>query len=68
VTELRILAGHPTAEELAAVTVVLMAAGARRTEPAAGPVPVSRWRLSARPGVPGRAGAGAWRASALPTR
>jgi len=63
--ELRILAGHPTDEELAAVTVVLLAA-ASGTQPADAPPPVSRWRTSARPTVPGRAARGAWRASALP--
>ena len=68
VHELRILAGRPTAEELAAVTVVLLAASAHRAGPATGPVPESRWRTSARPTVPGRPGAGAWRASALPLR
>jgi hypothetical protein len=67
VHELRILAGRPTEEELAAVTVVLLAA----TRPAGGSaerVPLSRWRTSARPTVGGRPGPGAWRASALPTR
>lgn len=64
--ELRIFAGRPTEEELAAITVVLLAAAARAAAPAGEPVPVSRWRTSARPGVPGRAAPGAWRASALP--
>ena len=64
VHELRVLAGRPTEEELAAVTVVLLAAA----RPAGGPaeqVPPSRWRTSARP-VGGRPAPGAWRASALP--
>jgi hypothetical protein len=65
VADLRILAGNPTADELAAVTVVLRAAGTADAEPPADPPP-SRWRLSARPTVPGRAGRGAWRASAFP--
>jgi hypothetical protein len=67
VHELRILAGHPTAEELAAVTVVLLAATRPAGEPEE-PVPPSRWRTSARPLVGGRPGPGAWRASALPAR
>jgi len=65
VHELRVLAGRPTEEELAAVTVVLLAAA----RPAGGPeqpVPLSRWRTSARPRVEGRPGPGAWRAAALP--
>ena len=66
--ELRILAGRPTEEELAAVTVVLMAAASRATAAAGEPAPVSRWRTSARPSVPGRAAPGAWRGSALPAR
>ena len=65
VHELRILAGHPTDEELAAVTVVLMAAATPAGPPAA-PPPASRWRTSARPAVPGRPAPGAWRAAALP--
>jgi hypothetical protein len=65
VPEVRILAGDPTAEEIAAVTaVLLMRAGTG--EPPEEPSPVSRWRNSARPAVPGRPGPGAWRASALP--
>jgi hypothetical protein len=64
--ELRILAGHPTEEELAAVTVVLVAAGSRAAVPAGEPATESRWRRSARPTVAGRAARGAWRASALP--
>jgi Acyl-CoA carboxylase epsilon subunit len=67
VHELRILAGRPTEEELAAVTVVLLAAS-RATAGTDEPAPVSRWRTSARPTVPGRAAPGAWRASALPVR
>ncbi len=61
--ELRVLAGDPSAEELAAVTtVLLLTSGA--DEPAE--VPVSRWRTSAIPGTAGRPGPGAWRASGLP--
>jgi hypothetical protein len=67
VHELRILAGHPTEEELAALTVVLMAA-TTRAGPASQHAPVSRWRTSARPTMPGRPARGAWRASALPVR
>jgi hypothetical protein len=65
VHELRILAGRPTEEELAAVTVVLLAAARSAGEPADSVRP-SRWRTSGRPRVGGRPGPGAWRASALP--
>jgi hypothetical protein len=65
VHELRIVTGHPTEEEIAAVAVVLMAA-ATRAEPASARPPGSRWRTSARPALPGRPGPGAWRASTLP--
>jgi hypothetical protein len=63
VLELRFLAGDPSAEEIAAVTaVLLLGTGADVTEEA----PVSRWRTSAVPGAAGRPGPGAWRASGLP--
>ncbi|GIJ70289.1 acyl-CoA carboxylase subunit epsilon [Virgisporangium ochraceum] len=62
--ELRVLAGDPTAEELAAVTAVLLATSGA-DEPAEVPAP-SRWRTSAVPGAAGRPGPGAWRASGLP--
>jgi hypothetical protein len=63
--DVRIVAGRPTEEELAAVTVVLVAA-ATRAEPTSVPALGSRWRTSARPAVPGRPAPGAWRAAALP--
>jgi hypothetical protein len=67
VLELRFLAGDPSAEEIAAVTAVLMlASGADAADEV--PAPVSRWRASAIPGSAGRPGPGAWRASALPVR
>jgi hypothetical protein len=65
VHELRVLAGRPTEEELAAVTVVLLAA-AHPTGASPEPAPPSRWRMSARPLLAGRPGPDAWRASALP--
>jgi hypothetical protein len=70
VLELRVLAGDPSAEEIAAVTAVLvMTSGADVADVAdAAAVPVSRWRASAIPGAAGRPGPGAWRASALPVR
>jgi hypothetical protein len=66
VHELRVLAGDPTAEEIAAVTAVLLMRS--DTTVPTGKTPVSRWRRSARPALPGRPGPGAWRASALPGR
>jgi Acyl-CoA carboxylase epsilon subunit len=61
---LRVVRGTPTAEELAALVGVLFS---RRSEPAPVEPPTpSRWRASALPGVPLRAGRGAWRASGLP--
>jgi hypothetical protein len=60
----RVTRGTPTAEELAALVGVLLSAGP--AAPAA-PAPPSRWRASTLPAHRGvRAGAGAWRASALP--
>jgi hypothetical protein len=64
VPELRILAGNPTAEELAAVTVVLL--GCRGAAEAAAPPASSRWRADARWAPTVRPGRGAWRAAALP--
>lgn len=66
VHELRFLAGDPSAEEIAAVTAVLLLACG--TGGADEPAPVSRWRTSAIPGTAGRPGPGAWRASALPVQ
>jgi hypothetical protein len=63
---LTVLAGQPTAEELAAVVVVLTAAGRpRAASPAPGPVGqwASRSRVMRTTVTPGP---GAWRASSLP--
>jgi hypothetical protein len=65
VLEVHIVAGEPTAEEVAAVTAVLLMRSGT-VEPVEETRPVSRWRLSGRPTAPGRPGPGAWRASALP--
>jgi hypothetical protein len=67
VPELRILTGSPTAEEIAALTTVLLVHG-RTAEAVVERAPVSRWRSSAIPGSVARPGPGAWRASALPSR
>jgi hypothetical protein len=67
VLELRVIAGDPSAEEIAAVTAVLLLTGGADVADEA-TVPVSRWRASAIPGAAGRPGPGAWRASALPVR
>jgi hypothetical protein len=65
---LRIVAGNPTEEELAAVTVVLSALAAR---PVAEPTPVQPaggWADPAhRVRVPLHPGPGAWQASARPS-
>jgi len=67
VLELQVLAGDPSAEEIAAVTVVLLSSsGADATDGV--PAPVSRWRASAIPGAAARPGPGAWRASSLPAQ
>jgi Acyl-CoA carboxylase epsilon subunit len=63
---LRVVCGTPTAEELAALVGALFSR--RVPAAAAGPALPSRWRVSALPGVPLRAGPGAWQASGLPTR
>jgi Acyl-CoA carboxylase epsilon subunit len=63
---LRVVRGTPTAEELAALVGVLFSRRMAAAGPAS-PTP-SRWRASALPSVPMRAGPGAWRASALPSR
>ncbi|MGC9668050.1 acyl-CoA carboxylase subunit epsilon [Planosporangium sp. 12N6] len=60
---LRVVRGTPTPEELAALVGVILR---RPAAPAPAPVAPSRWRASALPGVPLRAGTGAWRASGLP--
>ncbi len=62
-----VAAGEPSAEELAAITVVLAAAAARRKLPA--PIQAARSQWSARdrlmrPAL--RPGPGAWRASGQP--
>jgi Xaa-Pro aminopeptidase len=63
---LRVVRGEPTAEELAALTVVLTARAAAAAAPKPG-APRSEWRdrasLLRRPLHPGP---GAWRASARP--
>ncbi len=67
-SELRIVRGVPTDEELAALVGVLLLRSPA-TEPAG---VANRWIASARPryayrdGRPTRPGAGAWRSSALP--
>lgn len=65
--ELRFLAGDPSAEEIAAVTAVLVLASGADAAPET-PAPISRWRTGATPGAAGRPGPGAWRASALPAQ
>jgi hypothetical protein len=60
---IRVIRGNPTDDELAALVCVLATlerptGGVRRAP--------SRWAASARPAAPGKAGRGAWRASALP--
>jgi hypothetical protein len=62
---LRVVRGTPTAEELAALVGALFSR--RSTLAPAQPPARSRWRASALPGVPLRAGHGAWRASGLPS-
>jgi len=63
---LRVLSGDPTAEELAALTVVVAALSQRR--PRRRPAPVGAWRERAdvlrRPLL---AGPGGWRASGRPS-
>jgi hypothetical protein len=68
---LAVVAGQPTAEELAAVIITLTALSARATEAAgsAAPnaAPRSAWSASSQlMRDPVTAGPGAWRASALP--
>ena len=64
---LRLVRGHATHEELAAVVAVLAAAGAGTVADTSPPSPVSSWadraRLVRAPVSPGPAG---WRASAFP--
>jgi hypothetical protein len=62
----RVVRGTPTAEELAALVGVLFSR--RPATPAAPSTAPSRWRASALPTTPLRAGAGGWRASGLPSR
>jgi hypothetical protein len=65
-TDLKVVRGQPTAEELAAVVVVLTGARQGRTAPAPHPRP-SLWAArQVRPAmIPGP---GAWRGSGLPGR
>jgi len=65
---LTVVAGHPSAEELAALTVALSAALAARGGPAAGPRRAAPgWAgRSAMMGAPPRPGPDAWRRSARP--
>ena len=61
----RVVAGHPSDEELAALVVVLTAAATAPATPA--PPPVSAWAAAARQGRPVLTpGPGAWVASARP--
>jgi hypothetical protein len=60
---LRVVRGEPSPEELAALVLVLSAAGTPAPEPAA---TRSTWAASGRPQAGPAAGRGAWRASALP--
>jgi hypothetical protein len=63
---LRVVRGEPTAEELAALTVVV-AALARRRGPRRRPVPMSGWGSPARSHRrPLPAGPGGWQASGRP--
>jgi Acyl-CoA carboxylase epsilon subunit len=62
-----VVRGRPSAEELAAITVVLGAAAAQRSLPAPAHPARSQWSARARLVRPAlRPGAGAWRASGLP--
>jgi hypothetical protein len=62
-----VLRGKPTAEELAAVTVVIDAVTAPTVPPVSGPPPRSLWAVRDRLVRPAlRPGPGAWRASGLP--
>jgi hypothetical protein len=65
---LKVVAGHPSADELAALTVALSAVLAARGGPASQPGrPASGWAdRSAMMGAPLRPGRGAWRRSARP--
>ncbi|WP_203848173.1 acyl-CoA carboxylase subunit epsilon [Dactylosporangium siamense] len=51
---IKVVRGTPTAEEVAAIVGVLFSRPAVTAAPAQAPVPVSRWRQSARPGAPRR--------------
>jgi hypothetical protein len=68
--EFRIERGVPTDEELAAITGILFARPVVPVTAAA--MPVSRWAMSARPGItrpdgrPSRPSRDGWRASAMP--
>ena len=71
-SEIRIIRGQPTDEELAAIVGVLMLRSA--VVPAQRAAPVSWWTATSRPGYthpdgrPTRPAPGAWRASGLPRR
>jgi hypothetical protein len=65
-TFLRVVSGHPTDEELAAVVVALASVTAEVEPSAARPAP-TQWSARRRLlGDPVRPGPAAWRASALP--
>ncbi|GAA4347525.1 acyl-CoA carboxylase subunit epsilon [Angustibacter luteus] len=61
----QVIRGEPTAEEVAALVVVLsaVAGGSSAGEP---PAPTSLWASGARARTAPMPGAGAWRASGLP--
>ncbi len=64
---LSIVRGTPTAQEIAAVVIVLASAARPAPEPAVGASGRSEWSARSRlVRVAVRAGPGAWRASALP--
>jgi Acyl-CoA carboxylase epsilon subunit len=64
---LAVLAGQPTADELAAVVVVLAARAGAAGSGTVRPEPAAQWAARSRlMRGPVTAGPGAWRASALP--
>ena len=64
---LRVVRGEPSSEELAALTAVVLASGAKAEPPS--PAPPSAWAdRSALLRRTSHAGPGAWRASGLPQR
>jgi hypothetical protein len=63
----RVVRGHPTEEELAALLVVLSARAAAEPTPTAARTPASGWASYAQAvRAPLQPGPGAWRASARP--